>query len=99
MPAMSISSMAMRNTIEASTAFGMYCSGAVRNTSTMMTMAPAASWASWLRPPALSTICVLVGLPLTTYEPLSVDGDLGEAEPDEVGVLAERLVVLGGVGP
>ncbi len=33
------------------------------------TTAAALSWASWLRPPALSTICALVGLPLTTNVP------------------------------
>jgi len=36
-------------------------SAAVRSTT-----AAAVSCASWLRPPALSTICALVGLPLTT---------------------------------
>ena len=33
------------------------------------TTAAALSWASWLRPPALSTTCALVGLPLTTNVP------------------------------
>lgn len=34
-----------------------------------MTMAAAVSWAICVRPPALSTISVLVGLPLTTKVP------------------------------
>jgi len=66
---MSTSSMPMRNTTEASTALGMYCRGTVRKSSTMSTMPAVVRLASWLRPPAPSTIWVLVGLPLTTKVP------------------------------
>ena len=39
------------------------------------------SWASWLRPPALSTICVLVGLPLTTKVPDNAAATLAAPRP------------------
>ena len=68
---MSTSSMPMRKTTEASTALGMYCSGSVRKSSTISTMPAVVSCASWLLPPAPSTIWVLVGLPLTTKVPES----------------------------
>ena len=66
---MSMSSMPMRNTTEASTAVGMYCSGLVRKSSTMSTITAVVRLATWLLPPAPSTIWVLVGLPLTTKVP------------------------------
>ena len=56
------------------------------------------SCASWLRPPAPSTICVLVGLPFTTKVPDRPAAALASAEADEVDVLVERLVVLRRVG-
>ena len=59
----------MRKTTAARTALGMYESGTVRNSRVTMTMAAVVTWAIWLRPPALSTISVLVGLPLTTNVP------------------------------
>ena len=59
----------MRNTTDERTAAGMYWIGAVRNSNTIKTMTPVVSCATWLRPPAPSTICVLVGLPLTTKVP------------------------------
>ena len=65
-----MSRMPMRNTTDASTAFGMYESGTVRNSRTTTTIRPAVSCEIWLRPPAPSTISVLVGLPLTTNVPL-----------------------------
>ena len=68
-PRRSISSMPIRNTIDASTASGMYCRGFVRNNSTIKTMNAVTNCESWLRPPALSTICVFVGLPFTTNVP------------------------------
>ena len=39
------------------------------------------SWASWLRPPALSTTCVLVGLPLTTKVPDNAAATLAAPRP------------------
>ena len=63
--------MPIRNTTEASTASGMYWSGFVRNSSTIATIPTVARAETWLRPPALSTICVFVGLPLTTKVPES----------------------------
>ena len=68
-PLIAISSMPMRKTTDASTALGMYCSGLVRNSSTMSTMTAVVRLETWLRPPAPSTIWVLVGLPLTTKVP------------------------------
>ena len=59
----------MRNTTAESTAFGMYCNGTVRNSSTTTTITAVVSDASWLLPPAPSTICVFVGLPFTTNVP------------------------------
>ena len=71
----------MRNTTEASTAFGMEASGPVRKSRTTATIAPAVSWAIWLRPPALSTISVLVGLPLTTKVPVMPAAALASPRP------------------
>ena len=47
----------------------------------MATMTPVVSWASWLVPPALSTIWVLVGLPLTTKVPESPAARLAAPRP------------------
>ena len=44
-------------------------------------MAAVVSWASWLRPPALSSVCVLVGLPLTTKVPESAAATLAAPRP------------------
>ena len=44
-------------------------------------MAAVASWASWLRPPASSTIAVLVGLPFTTNVPVRPAPMLARARP------------------
>ena len=69
MPLMSTSSIPMRKTTAASTALGMYDSGAVRKSRTMPTTIAIVTCDTWLLPPALSTIWVLVGLPLTTNVP------------------------------
>ena len=61
--------MPIRKTTDESTASGMYWRGLVRNSRTITTMPTVVSDATWLRPPALSTICVFVGLPLTTNVP------------------------------
>ena len=55
----------MMKTTDASTALGMYESGFVRNSRTTSTTRAVVSCEIWLRPPALSTISVLVGDPLT----------------------------------
>ena len=47
----------------------------------MSTTAAVVSWASWLRPPALSTIWVLVGLPLTTNVPENAAATLAAPRP------------------
>ena len=66
---LSTSSTPMRNTTDASTAVGMYCSGLVRKSRTTRTIT-AGRQARELAPAAPpSTICVLVGLPLTTKVP------------------------------
>ncbi len=70
MPAMSTSSMPIRNTTVDSTASGMYCSGAVSHSSTIATMATVTTEANCDFPPAPSTIWVFVGLPLTTNVPV-----------------------------
>ena len=69
MPAMSTRSMPITNTTLASAQFGRYSSGLVANRITMRTTPAVVSIASWLRPPAPSTISVLVGLPFTTNVP------------------------------
>ena len=69
------------------------------STRTIRTTAEAVSWDSWLRPPALSTICALVGLPLTTNVPENAAAALAAPRPTRSAVLAERLLVLDGVGP
>ena len=58
--------------------------GAVRNSSTTTTMSAGVSWANWLRPPAPSTISVLVGLPLTTKVPDESRGEVARAQADQV---------------
>jgi hypothetical protein len=96
-PATSMSPAAMRKTIAARAAMGRLASGPVSNSRTMSTAAPVVSWASWLHPPALSATCVWVGLPLTTKLPESAAATLAAPRPDQVGVLAEDLLVLPGV--
>src|SRR6476620_9069108 len=76
-----ISSIPIRNTTVESTASGMYWSGLVRNSSTTSTTPAQVSDASWLRPPAPSTICVLVGLPLTTKVPDTPAAALARPRP------------------
>src|SRR3954453_14745338 len=76
-----ISSIPIRNTTVDSTASGMYWSGLVRNSSTSSTTPAQVSDASWLRPPAPSTICVLVGLPLTTNVPDTPAAALARPRP------------------
>src|SRR6476646_3830032 len=76
-----ISSIPIRNTTVESTASGMYWSGLVRNSSTTSTTPAQVSDASWLRPPAPSTICVLVGLPLTTKVPDTPAAALAKPRP------------------
>src|SRR4051794_37782352 len=76
-----ISSIPIRNTTVESTASGMYWSGLVRNSSTTSTTLAHVSDASWLRPPAPSTICVLVGLPLTTNVPDTPAAALARPRP------------------
>jgi hypothetical protein len=53
----------------------------VSSTRTINTTTAAASWDSWLRPRALSTICVLVGLPLTTNVPENAAAALAAPSP------------------
>ena len=55
----------MTKTTVASTALGMYESGFVRKSSTTSTTTAVVSCDIWLRPPASSTISVLVGEPFT----------------------------------
>ena len=64
----------------------------------MRTTAAVTSCASWLRPPAVSTIAVLVGLPLTTNVPDETGADVGHGQADKVDVLVELVVELGRVG-
>ena len=73
-------------------------SGLVRNSSTTSTIPAVVSCATWLRPPALSTICVLVGLPLTTNVPDRPAETFATPRPDEVDVLVEALRVARRVG-
>ena len=82
-----------------STAFGRYCSGFVRNSSTIATTTAVVSCATCVWLFASSTISVFVGLPLTRNVLLKPGGDVREAEPDEVVVLDELLRVLDRVGP
>jgi hypothetical protein len=53
----------------------------VAKSRTNSTTAPVVSWASWLRPPAPSTICVWVGLPLTTNAPENAAATLAAPSP------------------
>ena len=64
-PLASTSSSPMRKTMQDNTASGMYDSGLVRYSSTISTTTAVVSCDIWLRPPASSTISVLVGEPLT----------------------------------
>ena len=80
-PRRSTSLIPIRNTTADRTALGMYDSGTVRNSRTTTTMTVVVSWAIWLLPPALSTISVLVGLPLTTNVPLMPAARLPRPRP------------------
>ena len=71
----------MRKTTAANAASGSPSSSPVSAATTTNTVAAAASWASWLRPPASSTICVFVGLPLTTNEPVRAAPTFAPASP------------------
>ena len=97
-PGMSTSSTPIRNTTEASTAFGMYWSGLVRNSRTMMVMAPVATWASSAAATGAVDHLGLGGAAVHGERAREAGGHAGQAETDEVGVLAERLVVLRRVG-
>ncbi len=97
-PRMSMSSAAIRKTTAARAAIGMEVRGPVSVSRTASTTAVVVSEASWLRPPALSTIWVLVGLPLTTKVPGDCGDDVRGAQRDQVGLLAEGLLVPHGVG-
>ena len=57
------------------------------------------SCATWLRPPAPTTICVFVGLPLTTNVPVTAAARLAAAEREQVGVGVDLLVEPRRVGP
>ena len=61
----------MRNTTAASAASGNPPRNPVAAAHTTTTSTTDASCASWLRPPAPTTICVLVGLPFTTKVPVT----------------------------
>jgi hypothetical protein len=80
-PATSMSPAAMRKTIAARAAIGRLASGPVSSSRTMSTTALVVSWASWLRPPALSATCVWVGLPLTTKVPENAAATLAAPRP------------------
>ena len=97
-PDTSIKSRPIKKTTAESTASGMNSKGPVRKRSTRRTITLVVICANWLCPPALSTICVLVGLPLTTKAPVSPAPNVGEAEAHQVNVLAEAFVVTGGIG-
>ena len=81
MPLMSMSSSPMSRTTAARTALGMYCSAGVKKSSTTRTTTPGRPCASWLLPPAPSTICVLVGLPFTIHVPESPAPRLAAERP------------------
>ena len=80
-PATSMSPAAMRKTIAARAAMGRLASGPVSSSRTMSTTALVVSWASWLRPPALSATWVWVGLPLTTKLPEKAAATLAAPRP------------------
>ncbi len=71
----------MMKTTEDSTASGMLARAPVRKSTTGRTMAAAISCEIWVRPPALSTISVLVGLPLTTNAPVIAAAPLARPRP------------------
>ena len=87
----------MRNTMADNAASGMYARAPVKKTRINTMIATVTKSDSWLRPPALSTICVFVGLPLTTKVPDS-PANIGQCQTDQVGILAESIVVERGKG-
>ena len=54
--------------------------------------------AIWLRPPALSTIWVLVGLPFTTNAPENPAARLAAPSPSRSTFSSNASPILGGVG-
>src|ERR1700693_5194045 len=97
-PRISINLTPIRNTIAASTALGRWLKGSVRNKSTAKATIAVATCANWLRPPAESTIAVLVGLPFTTKVPLQAAATIGQGQAHEVHVFIKALAVTQGVG-
>ena len=71
----------MRKTTAESTAFGMYCSGLVRNSRTIPTVIAIVSIATCVLLCASSAISVLVGLPLTGNVPLNPAATLATLSP------------------
>ncbi len=78
---MSTSDHPIRNTIPASTAFGMVERMLVKNRTTSRTMTDIVRFASCVRPFCSSRIWVLVGLPFTTNVPLSPAAKLAPDSP------------------
>ena len=88
----------MRNTTDASTAFGMYDSGTVRNSRTTTTMTPVVSCDD-LAPATGAVDHLGLGRAAVDDEGAREPGrEVADAEPDEVDVLVEAVVVLHRVG-
>ena len=101
MPAMSTSSMPMRNTTDGQHGVGQVLRAARSGTAARRARPRAVDELGELRlrPPALSTICVLVGLPLTTNVPGQARGEVRQRQADQVDVLVVTLLVARRVGP
>ena len=78
---MSISFRPIRNTTAGQHALGRYCSGLVRNSSTIATTAAVGSCATCVWLLASSTISVFVGLPLTTNVLLNAAATFARPRP------------------
>jgi hypothetical protein len=97
--AMSISFRPIRKTTAARTAFGRYCSGFVRNSSTSATTAAVVSWATcvWLR--AFVDHLGLRRAAVHDEGAAEPGGEIGGAQTDEIVVFHEALLVLDGIRP
>ena len=69
----------------------------MKNRKTIRTTVAVVTCDHWLRPPAVSTMAVLVGLPLTTKVLLQPAAALA-SETDQVHILAEVVAITESVG-
>ena len=95
---MSTSSITAAITTAASVASGRLSNRPVRNSSVTIVSTATTRPDTWLFAPAPPLTAVFDRLPLTTMPLARPDGEVGAAEPDQLAVGVDLVVVAGGVG-